>query len=61
VARPGSGQALTRHGIVRYSWDLVAPDGGAVLTGTDVAAVGDDGRLTIVAGFFGDVPAIHAA
>ena len=49
------------HSIVRYSWDLLAPDGGAVLTGTDVAAVGDDGRLTIVAGFFGDVPAMDAA
>ena len=49
------------HAIVRFTWDLLAPDGSAVLTGTDVAAVGEDGRLTIVAGFFGDVPALDAA
>ena len=49
------------HGIVRYAWELVAPDGSAVLTGTDVAAVADDGRLAIVAGFFGEVPAKDAA
>jgi len=47
----------SHHGIARYGWELVAPDGSVTLAGMDVAVVGDDGRLTRVAGFFGDLPA----
>ncbi|MFN8024203.1 MAG: hypothetical protein U0Q03_21920 [Acidimicrobiales bacterium] len=45
------------HGIARYGWALVGPDGTPAVTGTDVAEVGPDGRLTRVVGFFGDLPA----
>jgi len=37
--------------VVRFSWTLCAPDGGAVAHGTDVATVGLDGRLADVTGF----------
>ncbi len=44
------------HGIARYSWDLVAPDGTVAVTGMDVARVSDAGKLVDVAGFFGPLP-----
>lgn len=46
----------THHGIARYGWELVAPDGSVTLAGMDVAVVGGDGKLNRVAGFFGDLP-----
>ncbi|GAA0614726.1 nuclear transport factor 2 family protein [Sporichthya brevicatena] len=48
------------HDLARYTWELVAPDGTAVLAGTDVVLVDDAGRLRYVAGFFGE-PAGRAA
>lgn len=50
----------SHHGIARYGWELVAGDGSVTLTGMDVAVVNDDGKLTRVAGFFGDLPALDA-
>lgn len=47
----------THHGIARYGWELVDGNGTVALSGMDVAVVGQDGRLTRVAGFFGDLPA----
>ena len=44
------------HGVARYGWDLVGPDGTVAVAGMDVAVPGDDGRLVRVAGFFGDLP-----
>jgi hypothetical protein len=44
------------HGIARYGWELVDGDGSVTLAGMDVAVVGEDGKLTRVAGFFGDLP-----
>ena len=44
------------HGIARYGWALVGPDGSAAVTGTDVAEIGPDGRLVRVVGFFGELP-----
>jgi hypothetical protein len=43
------------HGQLRYAWELVAPDGGAVLTGLDVGELAEDGRLARVTGFFGEL------
>lgn len=48
------------HGVARYSWDLVAPDGTVALSGLDVAVPDDDGRLRRVVGFFGDLPPLDA-
>ena len=49
------------HGVLRFGWELVAPDGSIVLTGLDVGELDDDGRLLRIAGFFGDLPAREAA
>jgi hypothetical protein len=46
------------HGIARYGWELVSADGAVALGGMDVAVVGDDGLLTTVAGFFGELSPI---
>ena len=45
------------HGIGRYGWELVDPTGTVALAGMDVAVVRQDGKLTRIAGFFGDLPA----
>ncbi len=53
----------THHGVARYGWRLVGPDGSIAVAGLDVAEVAADGRLARVVGFFGpladrtDVPA----
>lgn len=44
------------HSLVRFGWELAGEDGSVAVAGLDVAIVGDDGRLTRVAGFFGDLP-----
>jgi SnoaL-like domain len=43
------------HGFVRFGWSLQGADGAAIVEGVDVGLVGDDGRLTRVVGFFGDL------
>ncbi|CAN0459303.1 unnamed protein product [Phaeothamnion confervicola] len=46
------------HGMARYGWELVGPDGAVALAGMDVAEFTADGKLAKVTGFFGDVPAV---
>jgi hypothetical protein len=46
------------HGWARYGWVLLDPDGTVVLTGTDVVRVDEQGRLTQVVGFFGELSPI---
>ena len=48
------------HGVARYGWELVAPDGTVAVGGIDVAELDDDGRLVRVTGFFGDLPPLEA-
>ena len=50
----------THHGIARYGWELAAPDGAVALAGMDVVVIDQDGKLSRVAGFFGDLPALDA-
>jgi hypothetical protein len=49
------------HDALRFTWELVAPDGSVALTGLDVGEVGADGRLTRITGFFGGTPPDRAA
>lgn len=49
------------HGVARYGWQLLAPDGPVVLEGIDFAQLDDHGRLARVSGFFGPLPALEAA
>lgn len=44
------------HGLVRFSWQLVADDGAVTVDGIDVGIVADDGRLSRIGGFFGPLP-----
>ena len=44
------------HSLVRFGWELVGEDGAVAVAGIDIAIVADDGRLSRVAGFFGDLP-----
>ena len=48
------------HGVARYEWELVAPDGAVSLTGIDIADLASDGRLQRVVGFLGPIPAKEA-
>jgi hypothetical protein len=41
------------HGLARWGWEMIGPDGTVVLDGIDVAILADDGRISSVAGFFG--------
>lgn len=41
------------HDLVRFSWDIVMPDGSALIDGIDVGRVAEDGRLVDIRGFFG--------
>jgi hypothetical protein len=45
----------THHDIVRYGWELRAPDGAVAVSGLDVAELDDAGRITRIVGFFGDL------
>jgi hypothetical protein len=42
------------HDQLRYAWELVSPDGDAVLAGIDVGELAPDGRLRRITGFFGE-------
>jgi hypothetical protein len=49
------------HGQFRFAWELVASDGTVALTGLDVGALADDGKLARITGFFGDLEPVQAA
>jgi hypothetical protein len=46
------GTADEHHGLARWGWEMVDPDGNVVLDGIDVAMV-SDGRIAYLVGFFG--------
>jgi hypothetical protein len=46
----------THHDVVRFGWELAAPDGSVTVAGVDVGVVAPDGRLQALAGFFGPLP-----
>ena len=49
---------IDRHGQqLRFGWKLDAADGTPVVAGIDVGELDPDGRLTRIAGFWGDLPA----
>ena len=45
---------------LRFGWELTAPDGTVVVAGIDVGAIGPDGRLRRITGFFGDLPKVES-
>ena len=46
-----TGPVDRHHDRVRFTWDLVAPGGAVVASGTDVASLAADGRIASVTGF----------
>jgi hypothetical protein len=49
------------HDAARYEWRLSAPDGTAVLAGTDVVRFTPTDTIASVVGFFGPTPPLDAA
>ncbi|MBA3653478.1 MAG: nuclear transport factor 2 family protein [Actinobacteria bacterium] len=45
------------HDVVRFTWELVGPDGAVAFAGLDVAHLADDDRLRRVTGFIGELAA----
>lgn len=43
----------SHHAFARYGWELLAPDGGVALAGTDIVELAPDGRVGRIIGFFG--------
>lgn len=51
------GAADSHHECVRFSWELVGPNGGEpIYAGTDFGVMAADGRLQSVTGFLDRVP-----
>lgn len=50
------GEVDVHHDRVRFSWELLPPNGPAMVKGTDFGVV-DDGRLSAITGFFDQLPA----
>jgi hypothetical protein len=44
------------HNVARYGWELVDTSGTVALIGMDVAELDDDGAISRVLGFLGDLP-----
>lgn len=53
-----AGRPDAHHDVVRFTWELAAGDGEALVVGFDVALVAADGRIGAVAGFLDKVPAM---
>jgi SnoaL-like domain len=47
-----TGAIDAHHGVLRFPWAATGTDGAVIVSGLDVGVVGDDGRLTAIAGFF---------
>ena len=46
----------THHNVLRFAWELAAPDGAVVVAGIDIGGLAPDGRLARITGFFGELP-----
>lgn len=52
------GEAEAHHAFLRFSWEAGPAGGEAVVAGSDVALISDDGRLRREVGFLDLVPAM---
>src|SRR5262245_9290550 len=50
-----SSRADYHHGMFRFTWKFIGGDGKTVMEGIDFGAVGADGRLQRIVGFFGPI------
>ncbi|WP_437805853.1 hypothetical protein [Sorangium sp. So ce1078] len=54
---PATSGALEMHGIVHFTWAVVDASGATLTEGLDVGQRAADGRLELIAGFFGPLEA----
>jgi hypothetical protein len=48
-----TGDVDAHHDVARFPWNATGPDGAVLVAGIDVVVLGDDGRISALAGFFG--------
>jgi hypothetical protein len=65
AGRPGARIPLAsgvdhHHGMLRFRWIMLGPDGAALTEGFDIGELAEDGRLRRITGFFGPFPALPA-
>ena|SRR5579859_4523895 len=53
-----AGPPDAHHDLVRFTWELADGGGEALVVGSDVVLVAEDGRIGVVAGFLDRVPVI---
>jgi hypothetical protein len=53
-----TGTADMHHDLVRFTWDLVTPEGEVGVKGTDIGRIDGDGRFASIAGFFDQAPVL---
>ena len=44
------------HESIRFTWEVVGPDGSVAVAGIDVGVLAPDGKLRQITGFFGELP-----
>lgn len=44
------------HDLVRFGWELAAPDGSVTVAGIDIGELDGKGKLRRITGFFGELP-----
>jgi SnoaL-like domain len=63
---PGHSIVLTsnadhHHGKIHFTWKLLGPNGNTVSEGRDFGELASDGRIRLIAGFFGPPPTLAGA
>jgi hypothetical protein len=53
-----TGEIEAHHDLVRFTWDVQAPDGTVIAKGMDVGTVSGNGKLLAIAGFFDQAPVL---
>lgn len=48
-----TGDIDAHHDVARFPWSATDADGAVVVAGIDVVVIGNDGRISALAGFFG--------
>jgi len=54
-----SSHANLHHGMLRFSWHFVLPDGKVQTEGIDFGELTPDGRIAKIVGFFGSLKPLH--
>ncbi|WP_170548813.1 MULTISPECIES: nuclear transport factor 2 family protein [Ruegeria] len=47
------------HDVVHFTWHMIGPDGGIVVSGHDFVRLDAEGKISDLAGFFGDPASLN--